>query len=119
MTESDLQRTNIYNRYSPFSDVIHRQSAILFDEIRENLSLTIQSGELEPGFVIWSKKFKQFLSLYGFSFSKTDHLKLIEFYLSILSIPDLNYIHVQITFDTLYELLRWVCCGNDEHLNDD
>ena len=109
LIEGDFQRANILNRYSPFSDAIQRQSAVLFDEIRENLSRTIQLGEFEPGFVIWSKKLKSFLSLYGFSFPKTDHLKLIEFYLSILSIPDLNYVHVQISFDTLYELLRFVC----------
>lgn len=109
LIESDFQRANICNRYSPFSDAIQRQSALLFDEIRENLSRTIQCGELEPGFVIWSKKLKSFLSLYGFTFPKSDHLKLIEYYLSILSIPDLNYVHVQISFDTLYELLRFVC----------
>ena len=106
--ESNLQRPNLYNKYSPFYDAIKRQSAALFDEIRENLSRTIRFGELEPGFSIWSKKLKHFLSIYEFSFTKNDHLKLIQFYLSILSIPDLNYVHVQISFDMLYELLRFV-----------
>ncbi len=108
LQENNLQKPNIYNKYSPFYEMIKRQSAMLFEEIRENLSRTIQLGELEPGFSIWSNKLKQFISLYGFSFTKSDHLKLINFYLSIFSITDLNYIHVQICFDGLYELLRFV-----------
>lgn len=107
-SDNNLQKPNIYNKFSPFDEFINEQSSMLFDEIRENLSRTIQLGELEPGFSIWSNKLKQFISLYGFSFTKSDHLKLINFYLSIFSITDLNYIHVQICFDGLYELLRFV-----------
>lgn len=106
--DNNLQRPNIYIRYSPFYNIIKEQSVLLFDEIRENLSRTIQLGELEPGFSIWSNKLKEFISIYGFIFNKIDHVKLIHFYLSILSINDLNYIHIQICFDTLYELLRFV-----------
>ena len=58
--ENNLQKPNIYNKYSPFYETIKRQSAALFDEIRENLSRTIQLGELEPGFSVWSKKLKTF-----------------------------------------------------------
>lgn len=106
--DNNLQRPNIYIRYSPFYNIIKEQSVLLFDEIRENLSRTIQLGELEPGFSIWSNKLKEFISIYGFIFNKIDHVKLIHFYLSILSINDLNYIYIQICFDTLYELLRFV-----------
>jgi hypothetical protein len=81
---------------------------MLFDEIRENLSRTIQLGELEPGFSVWSKKLERFISLYGFNFTKIDHLKLINLYLSVLSITDLNYQHVKTCSDMLYELLRFV-----------
>jgi hypothetical protein len=106
--DNNLQKPNIYNKYSPFHESIKRQSAALFNEIRQNLSRTIQLGELEPGFSVWSNKLKQFISLYGFNFTKVDHLKLIDFYLSILSITDLNYVHVQICFDMLYKLMRFV-----------
>ncbi len=81
---------------------------MLFDEIRENLSHTIQLGELEPGFTIWSNKLKRFVARYGFNFTKVDHLKLINFYLSILSITNLNYLSVEICFDMLYGLMRFV-----------
>jgi hypothetical protein len=106
--DSNLQKPNIYNKHSPFHESIQKQGSALFDEIRENLSRTIQLGELEPGFSVWSSKLKRFISLYGFNFTKVDHLKLIDFYLSILSITDMNYLHVQTCFEMLYELLRFV-----------
>jgi proteasome activator subunit 4 len=107
-SDNNLQKPNIYNKFSPFNKFINEQSSILFDEIRENLSRTIQLGELEPGFTIWSIKLKQFLTIYGFNFTKVDHLKLINFYLSILSIIDLNYRYVEICLDMLFGLMRFV-----------
>jgi proteasome activator subunit 4 len=107
-SDNNLQKPNIYNKFSPFDEFINEQSSMLFDEIRENLSHTIQLGELEPGFTIWSYKLKRFLALYGFNFTKVDHLKLINLYLSILSITNLNYLSVEICFDMLYGLMRFV-----------
>jgi hypothetical protein len=104
--DSHLQKVNIYNRYSPFAKLISEHSLILFGEIRENLSRTIQCGEFEPGFTIWSNKMKQYLNLYGFNFTKIDHMKLIDFYLSILSDDSLNYRYVAMCFNMLYYLLR-------------
>jgi hypothetical protein len=107
-SDNNLQKPNIYNKFSPFYEFIDEQSSMLFDKIRENLSRTIQLGELEPGFTIWSYRLKRFVALYGFNFTKVDHLKLINFYLSILSITDLNYLSVEICFDMLYQLMRFV-----------
>jgi len=108
VTDNDLQKPNLYNKYLPFYESIKRHSFESFDEICENLSRIIQLQELQPGFPLWSSKLQQFISLYGFSFTKINHLKLINFYLSILSINNLNYIHVEVCFDILYELLRFV-----------
>jgi hypothetical protein len=107
-SDNNLQKPNIYNKFSPFYEFIDEQSSMLFDKIRENLSRTIQLGELEPGFTIWSYRLKRFVALYGFNFTKVDHLKLINFYLSILSITDLNYLSVEICFDMMYQLMRFV-----------
>jgi hypothetical protein len=107
-SDSGLQKPNIYNRYSPFHEPIKQQASKLFDEIRENLSRTIQLGELMSNFSIWSNKLERFISFYGFNFTKADHLKLIDLYLAILSITDLNYVDAEICFDMLYELLRFV-----------
>lgn len=104
----ETQKTNIYNRYSPFSESIQRQSIALFEEIRENLSRSIQSGELIPGFLSWSTELSQFLELYGFDFTKIDHLKLINVYLSVLSLTDLSDKVLKTCFTVLGELLRFV-----------
>ncbi len=108
LSENDLQKPNIYNKYLPFYASIQRQSFESFEEICENLSRLIQLEELQPGFPLWSSKLQQFLSLYGFSFTKTNHLKLIHFYFSILSIKNLNYVNAKICFDILAQLTRCV-----------
>jgi hypothetical protein len=108
VTDNDLQKPNLYNKYLPFYESIKRHSFESFDEICENLSRIIQLQELQPGFPLWSSKLQQFISLYGFSFTKNNHLKLINFYLSILSIKNLNYVNVKICFDILAQLTRFV-----------
>jgi len=106
--DDQLQKPNVYNKYIPFYELIKQQGFELLNEIRENLSRTIQLADFEPGFSFWSNKLERFISLYGFHFTKNIHLKLIQFYLSILSIPDLNYSNVKICFDMLHVLMRLV-----------
>ncbi|CAF4303396.1 unnamed protein product [Rotaria sp. Silwood2] len=106
VSDNDLQKPNIYNQYLPYYESIKRQSLESFDEICENLSRLIQLQELQPGFPLWSSKLQHFISLYGFSFTKTNHIKLINFYLSILSIKNLNYVNAKICFDILTQLTR-------------
>lgn len=108
VVEDNLQKPNIFNKYLPFYDTIKRQGYELFDEIRENLSRVIQLRELRPGFSHWSSKLQRFISLYGLYFTKADHIKLIQLYISILSIPDLDFSHVKTCFDMLYDLMRLV-----------
>jgi hypothetical protein len=107
-----LQKPHTYNKYLPFHDLLERQGLELFNEIRENLSRTIQSAELDPGFSFWSIRLQRFISLHGFYFTKIDHLKLIHFYLSILTISDLSFTNVKICFDVLYDLMRFVFCSS-------
>jgi len=106
--DNSLQQPKIYNKYSPFYEFIKQKAFALFNEIRENLSRAIQLGELEPGFSIWSNKLKGFILHYGFHFNKVDHLKLINLYLSVLSIADLNYKHAELCFDVLSQLMRFL-----------
>lgn len=108
MADSKLQRVNIFLASSPIYSSIKNPINLLFDEILENLLLTNEKQTFEPDFIIWSSRLKEFLSLYSYSFTKTNHLKLIHFYLSKLSIENLNYIYVQICFDSIHELLRFL-----------
>jgi hypothetical protein len=106
--DGQLQKPHTYNKYLPFHDLLEQQGLESFNEIRENLSRTIQSTILEPDFSFWSTKLQRFISLYGFYFTKIDHLKLIHFYLSILTISDLSFSNVKICFDVLCDLMRFV-----------
>jgi hypothetical protein len=108
LDDDKLQKPNIYNQYLPCYKSIKRQAFELFDEIRENLSRTIQLAELNPSLSYWSTKLDGFISNYGLHFTKIDHLKLIHFYLSILSINDLNFAHAKTCLNMLSELTRFV-----------
>ena len=108
MQQVKFQKPSLYNQYLPFNETVQQRGLAWFDEIRENLSCSVQAGELRPGFSVWSQELHQYLSLYGFNFVKADHLKLVQLYLSILSNTDLNYSNVQICFDRLYDLLRYI-----------
>jgi hypothetical protein len=107
-SEEKLQKPNVYNTFLPFYGTVKQQSRESFQEICENLSRIIQLRELRPGFPLWSSKLQQFISLYGYAFTKSDHLKLIHLYISVLSIPNLNYSNAKTSFDILDELLRLV-----------
>ncbi|CAF2908164.1 unnamed protein product, partial [Rotaria sp. Silwood2] len=102
----NFQKPNIYNKFLPFYETVKQQSLDSFQEICENLSRIIQLRELRPGFPLWSSKLQQFISLYGFCFIKSDHLKLINLYLSVLTIPNLNYSNAKTCFDIIDELLN-------------
>lgn len=104
--DDQLQKPNVYNTFLPFYGTIERQSVAALKEICENLSRIIQLRELRPGFPLWSSKLQQFISLYGYAFTKKDHLKLIHLYLSVLSISDLNYSNAKTCFDIIDELLK-------------
>jgi hypothetical protein len=108
INDDNLQKPNIFNKYLPFYDAIKRQGYDLFEEIRENLSRIIQLRELRPGFSHWSSKLQRFISLYGLYFTKTDHIKLIHLYVSVLSINELDFSHAKTCFDMIYDLMRFV-----------
>ncbi|CAF2670625.1 unnamed protein product [Rotaria sp. Silwood2] len=58
--DDNLQKPNIYNKYLPFYESIKRHAFESFDEIRENLSRTIQLGELHPSFSIFTRILNRF-----------------------------------------------------------
>ncbi|CAF0813651.1 unnamed protein product [Adineta steineri] len=106
--DDSLQKPNIYLQYLPHSELIPKQAHASFEEIRKNLSRTIQVSEFQPGFTLWTRKLKEFMSLYGFYFTKINHVKLIKFYLSIISTIDISYSVAQICFESLMDLLKHI-----------
>ena len=106
--DNNLQKPNVDNQYLPFFDSIRRQASKEFEEIRMQLSRTIQLRKIRPGLIIWSNRLELFITNYGYYFTKPDRLKLINFHLSILSVDDLSFQNVKLRFHILQELLKFV-----------
>ena len=101
-----IQKANFSNGFLPFREQIDEQASLAFREVRENLSRTVQCGELTPGLIIWSEKCRDFLSLYGLFFSKVEHLQLIDFYLALLNDTERSYPVAAACLETLSALTR-------------
>ena len=101
-----FQKPTPYIQYLPFKEMVQQRGLAWFEEIRENLSCSVQMGDLRPGFALWSQELQQYWSVYGYNFTKTDHLKLVQLYVAVLSNTDLNYAFVDICLDRLKNLLR-------------
>ncbi|UJR08489.1 hypothetical protein I4U23_012756 [Adineta vaga] len=104
--DDNLQKPNIYIKYLPYQELFTQQGYQWFDEIQENLSRSIQLSELRPGFIFWTGRLQDFITLYGYYFTKIDHLKLVDLYLSMLSITNLDYSIAKLCFTVLERLLR-------------
>ena len=107
VTDHHLQKSNLFNQYLPFYSSIEHQIDQIFNEICENLSRLVQAEEFNPGFPLWSSKLQQFISFYGFHFSRDEHVRLIHLYLSVLSIPSLNLNTGKTCLDLLAQLIRF------------
>ena len=51
-----LQKPLIFNRALPYYDCIEEEANRLFEEIKANLSVTIQKSELWPGALYWTNR---------------------------------------------------------------
>ena len=76
-SDNNLQKPNIYNRFSPFSEFINKHGCILFDEIRENLSRTIQLDELNLDLQYGPINYNNFLYIMNFILLKMIILNLL------------------------------------------
>lgn len=108
MEQLDFVDENLYNKCQPFQQYLKEQGSILFEEIQENLFRCVQLEEFGQVFSIWTRKLNDFLVLFRFHFTKNDHLKLIHFYLSILSMTNVNIENIRESFELLHNLLKFV-----------
>ena len=104
IARDQLQKANFANGYLPFEQSIPVQASAVLQEIRENLSRSVQLADVPEATSVWSQKLDDFLSLYGFSLSKGEHLQLIHFYLAIVEKLDLSYPVAASCFSTLTRL---------------
>ncbi|KAL3232022.1 hypothetical protein MRX96_023105 [Rhipicephalus microplus] len=96
--DGGLQKRLIYNRLLPYSDQIDDEASRLLAEIKTNIARSVMLRES-----IWTSSF---LKLYGYQFSKKDHVELIQLLLALIVIPDLELGIVQKLAHTLGLLLK-------------
>ncbi|XP_065305913.2 proteasome activator complex subunit 4A-like [Dermacentor albipictus] len=101
-----LQKRLVYNRLLPYSDQIDDEAAKLLAEIKTNLARSVMLREVKPATVSWTGHLNNYLKLYGYHFSKKDHVELVHLLLALIVIPDLELGIIQKLAHTLGLLLK-------------
>ena len=76
------------------------------EEIKLNLSTAVLLRELEPGVIDWMSRLTGYISLYGYKFSKEEHLMFIQLAWKLLLIPDLEPRLLEVLVRVLLCLLK-------------
>ena len=100
------QRESLYNHYLPYSSQLDRESSEWLEEIKLNLSRAVLLRDLRPGVVTWLSRLTGYISLYGYKFTKQDHLQFIALAWELLTIPELEHGLLHFFIRILIKLLR-------------
>ena len=106
MSPDVYQRESLYNHYLPYATQLDRDSAQWLEEIKLNLSTAVLLRELRPGLVTWMSRLTGYISLYGYKFSKQEHVEFIELAWKLLLIPDLEPRLLEVLVRVLLCLLK-------------
>ena len=100
------QRESLYNHYLPYAAQLDRDSEEWLQEIKLNLSRAVLLRELRPGLVTWMSRLTGYISLYGYKFTKEDHVSFIQLAWELLVIPDMEPAILHFFTKVLIQLLR-------------
>ena len=100
------QRESLYNHYLPYTGQLDTESGQWLEEIKLNLSRAVLLKDHRPGLVTWMSRLTGYISLYGYKFSKEDHLAFINLTWELLLIPHLEPSLLNFVARVLIKLLR-------------
>lgn len=100
------QREIIYSKYLPYADKIDAESLEKLAEIKANLGKAVVLQEMRPGWELWTGRLMKYIRLYGFKFSKEDHIAFVKLVYELLTIPGLEPYLVAKFANVLYGLLK-------------
>ena len=100
------QQENLYNHYLPYASQLDSDSQQWLEEIKLNLSTAVLLRELRPGLVTWMSRLTGYISLYGYKFSKEEHITFIQLAWRLLIIPDLEPRLLEVLVRVLLCLLK-------------
>lgn len=101
----------MYSKYLPYAEKIDQESLEKLAEIKANFGKAVLIQEMKPGWEIWASRLMKYIKLYGFKFSKEDHIAFVKLVYELLTIPGLEpymvvkFAHVLITLLKKKELL--------------
>jgi len=78
LKSGDYQKELLYNHYLPYAGQLDNDSFTWLEQIKLNLSQAVLLRELRPGVVTWMSRLTAYINLYGFKFSKEDHVHFIK-----------------------------------------
>ncbi|XP_077536244.1 proteasome activator complex subunit 4-like [Haemaphysalis longicornis] len=103
---SALQKPLVFNRLLPYRERIEDEAAALLDEIKTNLGRSVLLRQVKPAAEFWAGHLSNYLRLYGFHFSKVDHVDLVRLLLELVVVRDLELRTVQKLAETITQLHR-------------
>ena len=102
----NLQKVDGFVQQLPFFDKVKANAFSTFEEIKQNLAETLATNEYRPGLVHWTNRLVTFINEYGLFFTKQEQLKLIDIYLNLMLVPNLDLSVVDLCLGILNELLK-------------
>lgn len=100
------QKESTYCRLLPYADVLDKESNEFLAEIKENLAKSVQLRDIKIGTSHWGVQLTKYIQLYGFKFSKEDHLHFVHLMYQLTTTPKMEYSLVQKFAGVLCALLK-------------
>jgi len=100
------QKETVFNSHLPYAEHIDVESNAVLAEIKANLALSVQLRDLKKGTRHWTVQLERYMYVYGFKFSKTDHVLLVQLMFDLLTMPSKEYALVEKFALTLSLLLK-------------
>jgi len=105
-SRGEYQKELLYNHYLPYADQLDDDSSTWLEQIKLNLSQAVLLRELRPGVVTWMSRLTAYVNLYGFKFSKEDHINFIKITWELFITPKMEPRLMEVFARVLVSLLK-------------
>ncbi|XP_067680549.1 proteasome activator complex subunit 4-like [Haliotis asinina] len=100
------QKESIYNQLLPYSEKIDAETTEFLAQIKGNLGRAVQLRDVKYGASHWIGQLSRYIRLFGYNFTKSDHICLVHLVFDLMTIPNLELSLVQKYAGLLTTLLK-------------
>lgn len=104
---NEYQNVDIFTQQLPYFDKVKACALKTYDNIKQNLVESVVLNEIRPGFTHWTNQLITFLHEYGLFFNKQEHVRLVKFFVQVITTPDLDLPTIDFCLSALFELLKY------------